>query len=227
MFSIEVWRRETRNETPGLPMVSLHGPEGPAWLFIFELDELRQVCTRGGSVNDGIHNLRAAWESWFFYDLDTCPPASSGTMKVKYYTIPMPYRAAELLLAIVEDMIEAYDLSAPTRWGTRDRLRVDLSEEYQEWTATLGQGKGSVDVVADEETLTRLAIDMWRDPDSTIDRCYDQILQIARNSTWSADDVAEVRISRDWDGYFWRAGGPAGGLINHGSVHAPDWSTHT
>jgi hypothetical protein len=153
-------------------------------------------------------------------------------------------------------------------WKRRPFVEVSV-EDRAHWLGFYGQAKGSVTLRIDQECADRLEQDCLADErdnvrtirfpaETSIERGGDvverrrsdgpglraiveQWKNIARNSTWKADERATLSISRDGDGYFVNALTPSGSSRLHGGWvkhydYAPGgkdrletyhWSAHT
>lgn len=85
---------------------------------------------------------------------------------------------------------------------------------------TMGSGIVKLEI-SDSEFFKECA----KDP--TFLRCQRQLVRIARNTTNRHWKKATIRLSKDWDGWFFQLPGLHGGVINHGRDGKPDWSIHT
>jgi len=85
---------------------------------------------------------------------------------------------------------------------------------------TIGSGIAKLEI-SDPEFFRECA------KDQTFLRCQRQLVRIARNTTCRYWQKATIRLSKDWDGWFFQLPGLHGGVINHGRGGKPDWSIHT
>lgn len=192
--------------------------------FLLIGDEWFELFQHGGTFSDGYNLLRTFGESWTFYRLDQVPRESSGAMSVPFTRITMPRDIRTRIADDIKDELIAFDAQAPNKYGDKDALTIDYSGKLEEWSTEHGQGKGSIEIDADSETRDKLGSLAGEE---TFDRCWTTIENLAKNTTHKRSDVGVIQVYRDHGGFFWRAGGLHGGLINHGSDSEPDWSVHT
>jgi hypothetical protein len=204
---------------------------GLRWQSFLLLDGECLELFRGEKTEfrDIVHNLHVFDESWTFYDLP-CPSAARGEMSVPYNRIQVPHRVRHMIASDVSEAIARYDQRIAAE-SERDRHRVeseilDYTEKLGEWSAEYGRGKGSVKLIAECSVRDRLGA-LKKCGGESFERSWASIEAIARNTTLQRSDVAEIHVNKDWDGFFWRAGGTVGGLINHGTEEEPSWSVHT
>lgn len=224
---VEFWRSDFRK----IPMVTFRADSpkeetkglNSIW-FVLTLEEWTTVL-RGDhkAYSDGYHKLDVMGDLWTFFDFEL-PMQSAGVKEVRYLRAEMPRRARETLMLATAVGFRKYDNQEPSKWGYKKKVTLDLAPYVKEWSERYGQGKGSVYVECSEDAALRLS---EVDGKGNFNDMFDRVKQIARNTTHSVDEVGVVRLYKDMDGFFWRAGGMHGGLVNHGTEEEPYWSIHT
>jgi hypothetical protein len=223
-------------------------PEGAPGLryvwFVLTRKELeRLVAGEIDTASDGNHKVLVYGDRWTFYDFEL-PTREAGTFECKYLAVDLPrvfMRSVQRLARKTWGLMKAARDADPRGEHTYDRptsVRLDMSPEHIERVLRLyGQGHGEVvfdfgDYKA-EETSAFLD-ECKRNGGKTFNDSLDRVQCIARNSTWSVFQRAKVRMSKDWDGFYWEARTPSGrrlmngGIVNHGARDGvQDWSVHT
>jgi len=213
---LRVWMRwGLKNEDAPLPWMSFL-MLGEEWRDLFE--------ARLSEFTDGYHKLSIFDESWTFYNLEV-PREDVGTMPIRYVRICMPHPVRRMIAERIAGAIARYDsLERSDKWPAV----LDLTPELEEWSEHYGRGKGSIDLQASTET--RDALGRYSGEES-FDRCMETVNGLALATTNSITDKAPVSLLvRDWSGkaeFSFSAGRLHGGIINHGTEEAPEWSVHT
>lgn len=200
--------------------------------FFMTLDEFEGLMDgRLTGCNDIGHNVRACGDAFTFFDMEF-PHDARGVLRVPYVTLSVPYYVRRLLKRVVRMTLRR---CAPDG----DRLTVKLSPDNRErWARQYGPGTGEVAIDVVDRTEDGLCRAFWEACGTlggeTWERSVDQLRRIAQNGTARHTDVGTVRISKDWDGFYFQILDPSGrrtmngGLINHGrDGAAPSWSLHT
>jgi len=223
-------------------------PEGAPGLrhvwFVLTRKELEKlVAGETDTASDGYHKVAVYGDRWTFYDFEL-PTREAGTFECKYLAVDMPrtfMRAVQRLARKTWGLMKAARDADPRGERTYDRpscITLDMTPAHVERALRLyGQGHG--EVVLDfgdykaEETSAFLD-ECKRNGGKTFNDSLDRVRTIARNSTWSVFQRAKVRVSKDWDGFYWEARTPGGrrimngGIVNHGARDGGhDWSVHT
>lgn len=219
--------------------------DGPRHIwFVVGRDELSDVCKgKTRALEDGYHKLAIDGDWWTFYDMEGFPRERHGVMHVPYIRVHFPrtfmravYRLARKTWQRQHDARKGLDECE--HWKVPE-VRVDISPEHAAHIEELyGQGLGSVELnVTDGTTdfLNERLTDAVDKGDQTLFDMLDRVRCIAVNQTRGFHDTARVRLSKDWDGFFWEAYAPGrtrpfmhGGIVNHGAREGGhDWSIHT
>lgn len=222
MIAIEGHPRE---QTQGLRYISFY-------LYREEFESI--VNGKSSSANDIAHNFRAMGDHWTFYDLDFSREAS-GIMQVPYLTVNVPKFIQQLILTVAKRIWamyhKAFDTN-PSEAQYLDRVKLEFSQATRDrWVRLYGFGKGKVVLDIDPQVQERFDEHMKNDQ---FQKRIEYLKQIALNSTIAFFETGTVKISKDWDGYYWRALNPhgqqrmVGGLVNHSREPGKfDWSIHT
>lgn len=187
------------------------------------------------TMSDIGYLLRVFGESWTFWNLD-CPTGETGTASVPWRRLTVPRACLGRMREVGLQALADYDAQEPTSWGGRDNVRIDLHCALMEYSDH-GQGSGKLQVDCSPECADALGMARRGATDASDDsweRCWEHISRIALNTTWAPTDVGVLRVGIERsmvDGkapnFVWSAGSLYGGLINHGTDDAPDWSLHT
>lgn len=195
--------------------------------FLFIGDEWRGMFEKFSyCAADIAHRVDTFGELWTFYDLNV-PQNDLGKMVIPYLRITVPLPVRDMIKERIENAIAEWELPHA---GVKDRtpIQIDLSPELAGWAESYGRGSGVVELADTTDTATRDALGSFAGSES-FDRCWEVITNMARNTTHAKTDVAIVKVWLESGGrsFGWVAGGMHGGLINHGSDDAPEWSVHT
>jgi hypothetical protein len=185
-------------------------------------DGLDLFAGRSGALSDGYHQLIPFSELWTFYDTDRLfngDVAGEGLIPYRRVTVPAPVQ--KFILDDIEAGIARYDAQG----DKREKITLDYSERLAAWSDEYGQGKGSITI---EGHLSAVAAIGQLGGEATFDRSWNSIERLALAETHSTSDCAPIKIFRESPtAFLWTAGRMHGGLINHGSEDAPEWSVHT
>lgn len=210
--------------------------------FVFLQEEFERAAREGGEYADIAHRCSIMGDLWTLYDLEFGGPAV-GQMRGWYVRMDFPVdavRAVARYLRIIASKMDG-TWTAERDQSSRD---VEITVAMRErWLKKYGQGKGQVKLVIEPETEQRLKLDIEQDEAAyagtrreyrSMKDQFEGLLCIARNSTYNFRQVAELRVSKDMDSYYWVAITPKGGRIMNGGLiqHSkdpskPSWSTHT
>lgn len=210
--------------------------------FVLYRNELEAIL-RGDRdcATDGYHKLQVYGDSWFFYDQEL-PSAETGEMKCPFWNLELPRTFMKAILRLARKtwgfMAQARaEPKNDRRYDRPENVTVHVSgEEYARVCRLYGQGKGIARLVLDDTSadfLMSCAFDAADKGDRSLAQGFNRILQIAKNTTRGFHQTASVRLSKDYNGFFWNALTPSGkstmhgGLINHGKEGSHDWALHT
>ncbi len=222
-----------RNNGEGMVALEAQEPreegEGVKYLsFYFTLDEFNGLFTgKLGSCNDIGHNVRSmGGEVFTFYDMEFSSQ-SRGVMKVPFVNVNIPRYVSRVLMRVVRMTLRHCEPDGK-------RKRVELSHANRErWLRQYGQGTGKVEIDVTSPESAAFFTDCRTHGGETFTRCIEGLKNIARNTTYRHTDVGTVKLSKDWDGFYFKIITPRGsctlngGVINHGRDGGHDWSTHT
>jgi hypothetical protein len=223
-------------------------PEGSPGLrhvwFVLTRKELEKlIAGEIDTTSDGYHTVLVYGDRWTFYDFEL-PLNKAGSFECKYLAVDLPrvfMRAVQRLARKTWGLMKAARDADPRGEHTYDRptsVRLDMTPAHVERALRLyGQGHG--EVIFDfgdykpEETAAFMR-ECRAHGGSTFSDSLFRVQTIARNSTWSVFQRATVRMSKDWDGFYWEARTPRGrrimngGIVNHGARDGGhNWSVHT
>jgi hypothetical protein len=169
-------------------------------------------------------------------------------LAIRAYNMHLPRKVAAILIGRIEDALDqiarAYDHS----------ITIEVTkEERAAWLDYYGQGKGTARFeftsdevknkfeaklaeyankaigVMEEDGRVYYRVDRAGSPEeraaTSFHMCVEHLRNMAKNTTWTRDEVGVVRIGPDWAGFTFSAGGMYGGLIFHES--SGEWSCHS
>lgn len=193
--------------------------------FYGSLVELKDWLERGGVLADLTYQANAMMDHVAFYRLENLwgarTPEISG-----YHVVEFPYELRHKLAKALEYAAVMVACGAWRGEGYERGVTVDLTDTLHAGARYYGIDKGTVQVEYQNEEIEASVL-RWRKSCPEFGQRFDQIVQIAKNSTSNSDGVAVATFSYDHAGFFWRAGSLIGGLINHGDEESPSWSIHT
>lgn len=173
------------------------------------------------SFNDLGHNLRTAGDFCTFYDLDF-PSSDNGVMQVPYVNVNIPMFARKVLMKWAQKQWNSLETHME-----RPQLNID-QKRLERWTRLHGRGTGSVVVEMYNDTTETFFKEKVEEPGSNLKDMVERLQTIARNSTRAFYQTAKVRLSKDWDGFYFVVPGMNGGIVNHAREDSKaDWSIHT
>jgi hypothetical protein len=243
-FRFDVWT--TKERFNGVERwddrISLHatlpkkeGEKGLNYIsFYFSREEFEDVVKNGGGdVSDGYHKLYAVGDSWTFYNFEMNFRKASGVMEVPYYRLDIPHFVQKLMVKCARKLWAAAKVEHNPY---AERATVTFSrEQMTKWNRLYGQGKGRVELVADDTTVERLleASAESNGCDNSLAKNIERLVVIASNTTRGFHHTAKVVIGRDGRDFWFSCKSPDGrnvmngGVINHGRSGPSDWSLHT
>jgi hypothetical protein len=211
---LRVWlRMEAPEEAPGLRWISF---------LLLNKEGTDLFAGRSGVLADGYHHLIPSGELWTFFDADKLmQDGAAGVAPIHYRRVTVPLPVQRIILGDIEKAIEEYDAQE----GDRKSIWLNYSDRVSYWSDEHGQGKGNITI---EGHLSAVAAIGQLGGEATFDRSWGVIERLALATTHSTSDCAPIQIFRESPtAFLWTAGTMHGGLINHGTESAPDWSVHT
>jgi hypothetical protein len=179
------------------------------------------------TFNDLRHKVNVCGDRCMFYDLDL-PMNVTGKIEVSYVSVRIPQFVRKVLNAWARKVIAK-------REDENEWVELNISpERAARWLRLYGEAKGIGKVrFTSPESRTFFAecirkdVRNPRDVDSLRSNMQ-RLVIIARNRTSRFWERREVKISKDWDGFFFVVPGLHGGIVNHArGEETPRWSTHT
>lgn len=196
--------------------------------FYFTHDEFREFANGRESFSDIAHNLRTYGEHCMFFDLPDFV-STHGVAQLPYIRLTIPYFIRNVLLRWAERRWK--DDASRDYYKPREEILI-TPERASRWLKLYGQAKGNVRLDMDDLTRNFLE-EKLSEPNSNLRENIDRLVSIARNSTYKFYQTGIVRLSKDWNGFFFNILTPRGlsslngGVINHGTKDEPRWSIHT
>jgi len=196
--------------------------------FYMRLQEFEDLMDgKASSLTDISHNVRRMGELYTFYDLEFGAPHTFGAMKAPYVNIMLPHYVTRILRRAVRMTLRHCEPG-----GERKSVEVSVLNR-ERWLRQYGQGTGKVEIDVASPEGAAFFTECRTHGGETFTRCIENLKAIARNTTYRHTDVGTVKLSKDWDGFYFRIITPRGscslngGVINHGRDGEHSWSTHT
>lgn len=203
------------------------GLEGQRSLYLFCIGKTLPELLDGSRdiVSDLAHVCKVDMGSlWTFYDVNI-GSAWHGEFKSKYTRLEIVTEIREYLLTAISDAEKTICEAPLDEYGHPRQVRLDFADELVQWR-TWHQGAGQADFEC-RNAETADALTRWR-KHPKFEEMAQRLLTIARNGTRKPEDRKLVPITyRGPREFNFVAGGMYGGLFNHGTDEAPDWSIHT
>ena len=197
--------------------------------FYFTDEEMKTFAeTAIGTLHDISYRADILIDSVTFYHFEA-PYNKSGRMSVPYYSARFPMFARKVLLRMAKRIWK----NGPQD-ETRTEVHIDPAK-FAKWDRLFTQGTGTSSLDMDDRSRQFFEECLVKD-NGSFKESVDRLLVIAKNTTYNFLQHGTVKLSKDWDGFFFVILAPNGrqtmhgGVINHGSRDEndpPSWSTHT
>jgi hypothetical protein len=169
------------------------------------------------------HRLYVTGDLCMFYNFEI-PSQTTGTMSISYIQVNIPRFVRKVLRVYVRKVVENLEKDL---YGDFESKTIELDiERVFRWYRLYGVSKGSLKLIASEETKVQLEKDL--ETESFRNR-FEQLKKIAlnRTDTFFSKGKLYLNFNKTWGEYNFSVAGLSGGVINHNKSGEADWSIHT
>jgi len=201
--------------------------------FVLTKHEFVQLCSgKRSTFEDGYHKLSSFGDLFLFYDMENWPKDNNGTMNVRYVNLTIPRKVQIFMLKRANNIWDARKIDKSPERTTVEFNKVLCDRLIRQFGT--GKGKSKLEFRNDEylPVSTKNLFESFLGNPS-FERNINNLLTIAKNQTQSYNEMAQVFLAKDGEGFTFDVMTPQhqsimyGGLINHGTEEKPDWSIHT
>lgn len=197
------------------PLVILTLTKEASWRFVFFKEEFEHFGDRRAAFNDIGYWLSLAGDT--VHLLYASPPTCHDT----YLTLPVEVRQ--------QMVVRAHGLLAQAESLGKESVEYAYIDELRDWCKVYGRGKARIEWDDATKAFYQEQVLQPADKDARLPKMLRHCVSIARNATRKRTECAQLRISKDWDGFYFLIRDSQGQQVLNGGIvnHGKHWSIHT
>ena len=186
-----------------------------SWRFVFFKDEFEHFGDRRIAFNDLGYWMSLGGDT--VHLLYASPPTCRDT----YVTLPVEIRQ--------QMVVRAHGLLAQAESLGKESAECAYTDELRDWCKVCGRGKARIEWDDTTKNFYQEQIQQPAEKDARLPKMLRHCVAIARNTTRKRTEHAQVRVSKDWDGFYFLVRDSQGHQIINGGIinHGGRWSIHT